>query len=70
MSYKIVFSSNYEGPRYTYRSPLRPVSQLWLPDETIRVIITGQSDREVTLTELLPARLVSQFSLELIEQKF
>jgi hypothetical protein len=63
MAKQIVWNDEYQGPRYTYYSPLRPVAQLWISSEFTRVISSGQNDREITLTTELSESFVKQCDL-------
>ncbi len=65
MPAKILWDDQYTGIRYTYHSRLRPVSQLWLDDTVTRIIIPGQDDRYITVTEPLSEHIVLQYDLEL-----
>ena len=64
---KWVWDDEYQGPRWVYYSPLRPVSATMLPRESTAVIKVGMDPRTVVVTEPLPEHFVDQWSLELVE---
>ena len=60
-----LWSDEYSGPRFTYYSPLRPMSVSLLPNGFTTVIELDQDERIVVTTEPLPESFVTQASLEL-----
>lgn len=64
-----VWSDEYTGPRYTYYSPLRPISPTLLPDGYTVVISVGSDPRRITTTEALPERFIQNWSLELQQKE-
>lgn len=63
MAQKHVWADQYEGPRFTYYSPLRPIAAHMLPFGVTVVISVGQDARTIITTEALPDHFVSQWSL-------
>ena len=60
------YDDTYTGPRFTYRSPLRPIQPMDLPDGFTAVIRIdpNQDYRTITTTTPLPERFIAQWSLE------
>lgn len=60
------WSDEYNGPRYTYYSPLRPMMAHLLPSGFTTVITLGQAKDIIVTTERLPDSFIEQASLELM----
>ena len=62
-----VWADEYNGPTFTYYSPLRPITATLLPLGSVVVITVGQDPRRIVVTEPLPEQFIKQWSLEVIE---
>ena len=49
-----VWSDEYEGERFTYYSPLRPLSPTLMPEGTVYIVEVGRDPRIVVTTNPLP----------------
>ena len=60
------YDDTYTGARFTYRSPLRPITPTNLPDgfTVVGKIDPNQDWRTITTTTPLPSRFIAQWSLE------
>lgn len=63
-----IWSDEYTGPKYTYYSPLRPISATLLPEGYTVVMTVGRDPRTIVTTEPLPNRFIEQWSLEVREE--
>ena len=69
MTIQSVWSDEYKGERFTYYSPLRPVSPINLPLGTIYVTEVGRDPRIVVTTAPLPDSFIKQTSLEVAKSE-
>ncbi len=65
MASKSVWGDKYEGERFTYYSPLRPLTPTQLPDGMVYIIEVGRDPRVVVTTTALPESFIFQASLEI-----
>ena len=61
-----VWDDEYTGPRFTYYSPLRPITATLLPTGSVVVLTVGQDPKRIVVTEPLPERFIEQWSLAVI----
>ena len=59
-----VWSDEYNGERFTYYSPLRPLTPTLLPKGTVYIMEVGRDPRIIVTTAPLPSNFVEQASLE------
>ena len=59
------WSDEYEGERFTYYSPLRPMSPTNLPEGTVYILEVGRDPRIVVTTAPLSDSFINQTSLEI-----
>ena len=64
MGTQSVWSDEWEGERFTYYSPLRPVSLVNLPPGTIYIVEVGRDPRIVVTTAPLSESFIAQTSLD------
>jgi len=60
MAIQSVWSDEYEGERFTYYSPLRPVSPVNLPPGTTYIVEVGRDPRIVVTTAPLSESFITQ----------
>ena len=64
MPIKGVWADEYQGPRYRYYSPYRPITPTLLPAGYTVVLRLGQDPRVIVTTEPLPEGFIKQWDLE------
>ncbi len=66
MAISHIWSDEYNGPAYTYFSPLRPIRATMLPDgfKVVLPVVGPTDEHYITTTEQLPESFCKQASLE------